>query len=75
MQRITDKLLLSTRLSAKLAMAGMLGLTAIGLAGAQEVDNQTVIERTVLPAMEVPSGQEDPTQSTITQPEGQLGKF
>jgi hypothetical protein len=72
MQRITDNLLLSTRLSAKLAIAAMLGLTAIGLAGAQEVDNQTIIERSVLPSMEVPSGQEDPTQSTITLPEGQL---
>lgn len=72
MQRITNNLPLSSRLSASLALAGMLGFAAIGMAAAQEAAIQPVITRTVLPPMEVPAGQEDPTQSTITLPEGQL---
>jgi len=60
------------RLSAKVAVATVLGLTAIGMARAQEVDQQSIIKRTVLPSIEVPSGQEDVTKSAITLPEGQL---
>jgi hypothetical protein len=72
MKRATSNLLLSCRLSAHLALAGVLGLTAIGVAAAQEIDSQSIIQRTVLPSIAVPSGQEDPTQSTITLPERQL---
>src|ERR1017187_10559906 len=67
-----NNLLQICRLSAKLVVAGVLGLTAIAMAGAQAADQQPIINRTVLPSMAVPSGQEDVTQSAITLPEGQL---
>jgi hypothetical protein len=72
MKRATSNLLSPSRRSAKLALAGVLGLTAIGMAAAQEIDSQSIIKRTVLPSIAVPAGQEDPTQSTITLAEGQL---
>ena len=72
MNRAINNLLPICRLSAKVAVAGLLALTSIGMARAQEANQQPIINRTVLPSMAVPSGQEDVTQSSISLPEGQL---
>ena len=72
MNSANGKLFDVSRLTAKLALVGIVGFTGPLMLRAQEVDHQPMITRTVLPAIEVPSGQEDPTPSSMTLPEGNL---
>jgi hypothetical protein len=52
-----------------MALVGILGLAGLGTAAAQEASLQPPITRQVVPPMEVPVGQEDPTPSNLTLPE------
>lgn len=59
-------------LSPSLALAGLLGLNALGTAQTQDSNQQPIVNRTVLPRIEAPSGQLDPTQLNQTEPAGLL---
>lgn len=61
--------LIPIKLRTGIALVSVLGLAGIGAAGAQDASLQAPISRQVLPQMEVPAGQEDPTQSSITLPQ------
>ena len=69
MNRATVNTLRSSPLFWGLALVGVLGLAGLDTASAQEAGLQPPITRQVLPQIEVPAGQEDPTQSTIMMPE------